>query len=97
MSNTLGSWKEIAQYLGKGVRTAQRWESDLGLPVRRPGGHKKGIVMAFTEDIDLWMRSELKARGEDTTVKLRTAMAELRVENQILREELGAWLERNTR
>jgi hypothetical protein len=26
-------WKEIANYLHCGVRTAQRWETNLGMPV----------------------------------------------------------------
>ena len=30
----LNGWKEIANHLGKAVRTAQRWEQDLDLPVR---------------------------------------------------------------
>src|SRR4051812_33630088 len=34
-SNTLQSWKEIAAYLKRGVRTVQRWERSHGLPVRR--------------------------------------------------------------
>jgi hypothetical protein len=29
----LGSWKEIAAYLGRDVRTVQRWEKKEGLPV----------------------------------------------------------------
>ena len=33
----LNSWKEIAAYMGRGVRTLQRWERDLALPVRRLG------------------------------------------------------------
>ena len=32
----LNTWKEIATYMGRGVRTVQRWERELGLPVRRP-------------------------------------------------------------
>jgi hypothetical protein len=31
----LTTWKEIASYLGVGVRTAQEYESQLGLPVHR--------------------------------------------------------------
>ena len=31
----LDSWKEIAAYLRKGLRTVQRWERTEGLPVRR--------------------------------------------------------------
>src|SRR5438034_64572 len=35
----LSSWKEIAAHLGVSVRTAQVWERERGLPVRRlPGG-----------------------------------------------------------
>jgi hypothetical protein len=42
----LGSWKEIAAYLGKGVRTVQRWEQEVGLPVSRPEKAHKGVVLA---------------------------------------------------
>lgn len=31
----LDSWKEIATYLDKAVRTVQRWEKQEGLPVHR--------------------------------------------------------------
>ncbi len=34
----LQSWKEIADYLERDIRTAQRWEEPGGLPVRRHGG-----------------------------------------------------------
>jgi DNA-binding transcriptional regulator YiaG len=46
-STVLSSWKDIAQYLGKGVRTVQRWERHLGLPVRRPTGatQKSAVVL----------------------------------------------------
>ena len=33
----LNSWKEIASYLGKGVRTVQRQESELKLPISLAG------------------------------------------------------------
>ena len=51
----LSSWKEIAGYLGKGVRTVQRWERELGLPVRRPKGHKSRIILAYPEELKSWM------------------------------------------
>ena len=38
----LNGWKEIANYLGKGVRTVQRYERTLALPVRRPSGRSGG-------------------------------------------------------
>jgi len=44
----LSSWKEISSYLGIGVRTAQRWESELGLPVHRPEKLNKTYVIGWT-------------------------------------------------
>jgi hypothetical protein len=59
----LTSWKEIASYLGKGVRTAQRWEQCMGLPVRRPEGAKnKNKVLAHTADLDAWLESRWERR-----------------------------------
>lgn len=52
----LNSWKEIAAYLGRGVRTVQRWEHDLGLPVRRPRGRDRSAVIALKPDLDKWLR-----------------------------------------
>lgn len=52
----LNSWKEIATYLGRGVRTVQRYERDLGLPVRRPRGKSRSAVIAMPEDLDAWLR-----------------------------------------
>ena len=51
----LNSWKEIAQYLGRGVRTVQRWEAELGLPVRRPRGHARSSVLALSSELDEWV------------------------------------------
>jgi hypothetical protein len=56
-SEILNSWKEISNYIGRGVRTVQRWEKDFGLPVRRPCGHLRGSVFAVREDIDRWLSS----------------------------------------
>lgn len=51
----LSGWKEIANYMGKGVRTVQRYERMLGLPVRRPAGKPCGSVVATTAEIDAWI------------------------------------------
>lgn len=58
MQAVLGSWKEIASYLGKGVRTVQRWERCSGLPVHRPSGSSKGVVLAFPAELDRWARRQ---------------------------------------
>jgi len=53
----LNSWKEIASYLGRGVRTAQRWESELKMPVHRPRAKSRSVVVAMSDEIDAWLRS----------------------------------------
>src|SRR5688500_18782455 len=59
----LDSWKEIAEYLGRDVRTAMRWAKSHGLTVRRVGG-KRRSVFAFTNEIDGWL--EGRAAAEPT-------------------------------
>ena len=51
----LNSWKEIAVYLGRGVRTVQRWEQELALPVCRPRGRSRNAVLAFKRELDEWL------------------------------------------
>ena len=51
----LESWKEIASYLRRDVRTVQRWEQERGLPVHRiPGAAKGAGVYAIRVEIDAW-------------------------------------------
>ena len=64
MQTLLTSWKEIANYVGKGVRTIQRWENRFGFPVHRPNGDK-GVVLAIPEEIDAWVRSNAKTLREN--------------------------------
>lgn len=52
----LQSWKDIAEYLGRDVRTVIRWEKDRGLPVRRvPGPGGRVTVCADPAEIDGWL------------------------------------------
>ncbi|MGD0631085.1 MAG: tetratricopeptide repeat protein [Terracidiphilus sp.] len=53
----LDSWKEIAAYLGRGERTAKRWEIERALPVHRLPGGGRGSVYAFSAELDEWLRS----------------------------------------
>ncbi|HZD95904.1 MAG TPA: hypothetical protein VE133_16710 [Candidatus Sulfotelmatobacter sp.] len=53
----LNSWKEVASYMGRGVRTVQRWEQELGLPVRRPRGKSRSAVIAFKSELDRWLHN----------------------------------------
>lgn len=52
----LNSWKEIASYLGRGVRTVQRYERELDLPVRRLKGKSHASVVAWPRDLDAWLQ-----------------------------------------
>jgi len=55
-NDRLDSWKEIAAYLKKEVRTVQRWEKNGGLPVRRLAHGKQGTVFAYKLDLDTWWK-----------------------------------------
>jgi len=54
----LDSWKEIADYLGREVRTAIRWEKEKHLPIHRVPGGRRQAVFAFTDEIDAWLLSD---------------------------------------
>jgi hypothetical protein len=54
----LNGWKEIAAYLGKSVRSVQRWEATLGLPVHRIKTPDGQIVYSERSEIDDWRRRQ---------------------------------------
>jgi hypothetical protein len=57
----LETWGEIALHLNVEVRTAQRWEERMGLPVRRLDGSR--AVYAYADELDQWRR--LRETGPD--------------------------------
>ena len=50
----LDSWKEIASYFRREVRTVQLWEKREGLPVHRHFHKQLGSVFAFRSELDAW-------------------------------------------
>lgn len=68
---TLNGWKDIAGYLGKSVRSVQRWEATLGLPVHRIRTEDGQIVYALTDEVDAWRR-QLDHTPSDDQVDLQT-------------------------
>jgi len=60
----LNSWKEIASYLNRGVRTVQRWEHELNLPVHRIGKGKRSPVYANVSELRFWLSTSETARKE---------------------------------
>ena len=69
LPHVLSSWKEIATFLGKGVRTVQRWESSLGLPVHRPS-EDSGVVLAYPVELDEWCHKQWKNNKSVNNAKL---------------------------
>jgi hypothetical protein len=89
----LTSWKEIAAYVGKGIRTVQRWEVELDLPIRRTHGKApKAGVMAMRTEIDAWLQARQiggDAHVSDRVKGLLRSVAELQLEVQDLRRQLA--------
>lgn len=93
----LNSWKEIAAHLRCSVRTAQRLEQE-GMPVRRPAGHSRSAVIAFSDEIDTWLagsrvnsdvlpfNSERGKLVRAEIVALRARMAECRERSTAIRQ-----------
>jgi len=85
----LNSWKEIAAYLGRGVRTVQRWEAELYLPVRRPRDRTRSAVIAFRTDLDQWVsHAPMQERAESLPADPEMAEKILESRLQHLRAEI---------
>lgn len=61
---TLQGWKEIALELGRSVRTVQRWEQKLGLPVHKLGDGVGSPVFAFKDELRSWLRVKAGERKQ---------------------------------
>ena len=77
----LDSWKEIASFLRRDVRTVQRWEKKEGLPVYRHQHDKLGSVYSYRAELSSWFTGRqqaapatssapLAAKADDPKVKL---------------------------
>ena len=56
-NDRLDSWKEIAAYLNRSVRTVTRWEREESLPVHRHLHSKSGSVYAYRAELDAWWKN----------------------------------------
>lgn len=69
----LDSWKEIAVYLRRDVKTVQRWEKREGMPVHRHQHDRMGSVYAFSAELDAWVQSRrLRLEEEDKEHRAET-------------------------
>lgn len=90
--DVLNSWKEIACYLNRGVRTVQRWEAELGMPVRRPRGKSRSAVIAMRSEIDQWLKAcpvhEREQAARDAAVVPQRPLGELILSSRNLRHSM---------
>lgn len=83
----LNGWKEIAAYLGKSVRSLQRYERELNLPVHRPVG--KSTVITTKSELDSWASAittqiEFSPIGQDVRNRANRVGADfLRIDSEI--------------
>jgi len=62
----LDSWKEIAAYLKREVRTLHRWEDEEGLPIHRHLHKERGSVYAYKAELDSWWNNRRAALERPT-------------------------------
>jgi TolB-like protein len=67
-SRRLDSWKEIASYFQRDVRTVQRWERLEGLPVHRKVHSRLASIYAYESELDAWWK-----RGQSAVVSASDA------------------------
>jgi phage terminase Nu1 subunit (DNA packaging protein) len=91
----LNSWKEIAAYVKRGVRTLQRWERELGLPVRRSRQRRHSPVMAFKSELDQWLSNLGTAAPSSQTAvtvwqlpALERRLQQLQAQTEIVRGQI---------
>jgi TolB-like protein/Tfp pilus assembly protein PilF len=75
-ADRLDSWKEIAAYLKRDVRTVHRWEAEQGLPIRRHLHLKRATVYAYKSELEAWWkRRQTRPEVQDATIELAAAFA----------------------
>jgi hypothetical protein len=62
--NLLTSWKEIARYLRRDIRTCLRWEKNFGLPIHRiDPNSERSRVFAYKNELDEWLHQDQAGRS----------------------------------
>lgn len=73
------SWKSIAAYLDRDVRTVERWAKERGLPVRRTPGTKGHRVFAFPDELDAWLTGQCFVQTDELARAERRTVFSVRV------------------
>lgn len=72
----LESWKEIAVFLRRDIRTVQRWEKTESMPVHRHVHDKLGSVYAFKSELAEWQRQRTLEADESPSEPAEEIAAE---------------------
>ena len=75
-ADRLDSWKEIASYLRRDVRTVQRWEKKEGLPVYRHLHDKLGSIYAYRNELTDWFTTRQQSGATVATGNRQEVLAE---------------------
>jgi TolB-like protein/Flp pilus assembly protein TadD len=75
----LDSWKEIAAYLKRDVRTLQRWEKQENLPVHRHRHDRLGSVFAYRSELDAWRLHRQLSPRPHATARQRIESGKIRL------------------
>jgi eukaryotic-like serine/threonine-protein kinase len=74
LGERLDSWKEIAAYLKRDIRTVQRWEKQEGLPVHRHLHDERGTAYAYRGEIDEWLQTR-RRHSDEIAADSRTSIS----------------------
>ena len=83
-TDRLDSWKEIASYLRREVRTVQLWEKREGLPVHRHFHKRLGSVYALRSEIESWKRQVSRTAIDQPTRSTAPSKAANRITIYVL-------------
>jgi hypothetical protein len=75
----VAEWKEVARYLGKSIRTLQRWERDLIPSTRRTYGKSRSGSFAVSAELDSWAQAHVRA--EQAELEENVFIVELMLSN----------------
>jgi len=84
----LSGWKDIASYLGKGVRTIQRYERELHLPIHRPAGKRSASVIAVKAELDRWIKG-VPVQLDEKAIRLRAQTNSIAAEFMLTDAEIA--------
>lgn len=94
MGEIFSGWKDIAKYMGKGVRTVQRYGRERGLPVRRISGKPNTSVLMTKTELDAWINSTFSREAANGKLpphfeKLKSRTTELRAAIEQLNQSIN--------